>query len=236
MASWTPIHVAVKCEIKWRVSVHLVGLIQWLTELPCSQTHAVRNLIYYLRPILILSSILHPIILSCLFPSCSSTKILCEFLFCPTRATLPAHLIYRALITLPLVISTNREAPRYEIFTSFLLLSGCYIFEHIQPVFFPQWRWTSVTSTLTRMLAPSVGLVWNKWNKCSEKSPPFLPECNKQLHRIGIWRERERRTLGTGVFRLPATFLWLGSWNCGWRQSRTRRSLLRPMFRRQLCS
>jgi hypothetical protein len=95
---------------------------------------------------------------------------------------------------------------------------------------------TDLTSVPTTILAPWIGPVSNKCTKHAEKSLPLLLEPCTQLNRIGISRETERRTRGSGVLRLASTFLWLGSRNCGWRQGRTGRSLLQPMFRRQLCS
>jgi len=118
--------------------------------------------------------------------------------------------------------------------SSFLLHPEYSVFEHIQPLFF--WHRPSVTLVLTGILAHRIVPVSNKCTKHSEKSLPLLAESYKQLNRIGISRETDRRTPGSGVFRLPSTFLWLGSRNCGWRQGRTRRSLLHPMFREQLCS
>jgi len=126
--------------------------------------------------------------------------------------------------------------PHHAGASSFLLHAEHPIFEHIQSLFFPLWHRPSVTLVLTRILAHWIGPVSNKCTKHSEKSLPLLPESYKQLNRIGISRETDRRTPGSGVFRLPSTFLWLGSRNCGWRQGRTRRSLLHPMFREQLCS
>jgi len=158
------------------------------------------------------------------------------FIFCPTRATWPAHLIRIYLITFVLVPSINHAGPHHAGASSFLLLHEHPIFEHSQPFFFPLWHRPSVTLVLTRILAHWIGPVSNKCTKHSEKSLPLLPESYKQLNRIGISRETDRRTPGSGVFRLPSTFLWLGSRNCGWRQGRTRRSLLHPMFREQLCS
>lgn len=158
-----------------------------------------------------------------------------RFFFCPTRATWPAHLILIYLLN-------SSTGAKYKSCSS----SSCSILQSAVTSGAPCFR------THSSLVLHIVTLT--ECDTCTDKNVGSLNwSCVKQMYRAFLeiatassrvlqtvkpnwYFERDRRTPGSGVFRLPSTFLWLRSRNCGWRRCRTRRSLLQPMFRRQLCS